>query len=349
MTAPGGLPIRLPRPTPYDLTMRDRILAVYDSLRPSERRLADYVARHGASVIRLTMPELAERAGVSQPTIARFCAALGYDGFKEFKLQFAQNVGGGTPFVHQDVEADDRPADIAGKVFDRTIATLMTVRNALSADQIEHGIKLLASARRIEFYGCGNSGIVALDIQHKFFRLGIPTTAYSDPHVFSMSAALLRPGDVAVLVSNSGRTWDMLTAATLARSSGASVLALTHSGSPLARLADVCVFSDVEEDSEVYTPMTSRICHLVLGDVLAAGVALERSDSVAAGLQRAKAHLRERRIAGADPTLPGTASVAAESATQTATHTTTPRRTTGRPTRSGGPSGKARKPSARAN
>lgn len=281
--------------------MRDRILAVYDTLRPSERRLADYVARHGASVIRLTMPELAERAGVSQPTIARFCAALGYDGFKEFKLQFAQNVGGGTPFVHQDVEASDRPADIAGKVFDRTIATLMSVRNALSADQIEHAIRLLASARRIEFYGCGNSGIVALDIQHKFFRLGIPTTAYSDSHVFSMSAALLRPGDVAVLVSNSGRTWDMLAAATLARGSGASVLALTHSGSPLAKLADVCVFSDVEEDSEVYTPMTSRICHLVLGDVLAAGVALERADSVAAGLQRAKAHLRERRIAGAEP------------------------------------------------
>ena len=111
--------------------MRDRILAFYDTLRPSERRLADYVARHGASVIRLSMPELAERAGVSQPTIARFCAALGYDGFKEFKLQFAQNVGGGTPFVHQDVQADDRPADIAGKVFDRTIATLMSVRNAL--------------------------------------------------------------------------------------------------------------------------------------------------------------------------------------------------------------------------
>lgn len=83
---------------------------------------------------------------------------------------------------------------------------------------------------------------MALDIQHKFFRLGIPTTAYSDSHVFSMSAALLRPGDVAVLVSNSGRTWDMLAAATLARSSGASVLALTHSGSPLAKLADVCVF-----------------------------------------------------------------------------------------------------------
>ncbi len=70
--------------------MRDRILAVYDTLRPSERRLADYVARHGAAVIRLSMPELAERAGVSQPTIARFCAALGYDGFREFKLQFAQ-------------------------------------------------------------------------------------------------------------------------------------------------------------------------------------------------------------------------------------------------------------------
>ena len=129
----------------------------------------------------------------------------------------------------------------------------------------------------------------------------MPTVAYSDPHVFSMSAALLAPGDVAVLVSNSGRTWDMLTAATLARGAGASVLALTHSGSPLAALADVCVFSDVEEDSEVYTPMTSRISHLVLGDVLAAGVALARADTMAGRLQRTKAHLRERRIASAEP------------------------------------------------
>lgn len=308
--------------------MRDRILAVYDTLRPSERRLADYVTRHGASVIRLSMPELAERAGVSQPTIARFCAALGYDGFREFKLQFAQNVGGGIPFVHQDVDPGDRPADIAGKIFDRTIATLMSVRNALSSDQIEHGIRLLAGARRIEFYGCGNSGIVALDIQHKFFRLGIPTVAYSDSHVFSMSAALLGPGDVAVLVSNSGRTWDMLAAATLARSSGASVLALTHSGSPLAALADVCVFSDVEEDNEVYTPMTSRISHLVLGDVLAAGVALVRAERVAPGMQRAKAHLRERRIASSAEA-PAPARKAAKAKPSRTTATTAKRAATG--------------------
>jgi RpiR family carbohydrate utilization transcriptional regulator len=131
-----------------------------------------------------------------------------------------------------------------------------------------------------------------------------------------------------VLVSNSGRTWDMLTAATLARSSGASVLALTHSGSPLARLADVCVFSDVEEDSEVYTPMTSRICHLVLGDVLAAGVALDRADSVAAGLQRAKAHLRERRIAGADPAPLGKtpAATSATTASEATSQSTKPSR-----------------------
>ena len=171
--------------------MRDRILAVYDTLRPSERRPADYVARHGASVIRLSMPELAERAGVSQPTIARFCAALGYDGFREFKLQFAQNVGGGTPScTGRQRRGPSRRHRRQG--LRPHLSTLMSVRNALSADQIEHGIRLLADARRIEFYGCGNSGIVALDLQHKFFRLGIPTTAYSDPHVFNMSAALLR-------------------------------------------------------------------------------------------------------------------------------------------------------------
>ncbi|CAH2605438.1 DNA-binding transcriptional repressor YebK (plasmid) [Rhodovastum atsumiense] len=277
--------------------MLARIEAIRDRIRPSEARLGDYVLARPHEVITLSMAEMAARAGVSEPTVARFCTALGCSGFREFKIKLAQNLAGGVPFIHQDVNPGDTPADVAGKLFDRTIATLVQARNGTSPSAIERATDLLATARRIEFYGSGNSGIVAQDIQHKFFRLGIPTVAYNDPHVFNMSALTLGPGDVAVVISNSGRTRDILESARNVLSVGASVLALTRADSPLARLASACLFADAPEDADVYSPMASRITHLVLGDILTVAVALRKGEALQKRLELAKRAVRQRREA----------------------------------------------------
>ncbi|MDR3436802.1 MurR/RpiR family transcriptional regulator [Telmatospirillum sp.] len=275
--------------------MLSRIESVYPTLRPSEQKLAEFARDRPAEIITLSMSDLAERASVSQATIARFCQAVGCSGFREFKIKLAQAVGGGAPFVHQDVTAGETPAGIIGKVFDRALTNLMQVRNALSSTAVERAVSLLATARRIEFYGAGNSGIVAADLQHKFFRLGLATVAYNDPHVYNMSALTLGRGDVVMAISNSGRTHDILEAAENARSVGAAVVALTHSNSPLARLATVALLADVSENSDLYTPMTSRLTHLTIGDVLAVGVALRRGPEIAKVLTRAKTAVLSRR------------------------------------------------------
>jgi len=275
--------------------MLARIEAVRERVRPSEAKFAAYVMGRPHEVINLSMAESASRAGVSEPTIARFCAAVGCSGFREFKLKLAQDLAGGTPFVHQDVNPDDAPAEVSGKLFDRTIATLTRMRRSVPASALEAAVELLTQAKRIEFYGSGNSGIVAQDIQHKFFRLGKPTVAYSDPHMFNMSALTLGPGDVVVAVSNSGRTVDILEAARNARSVGASVLALTRAESPLARLASVCLLADVSEDAEIFSPMTSRITHLVLGDILTVSVALRLGLPAQRGFELTKQAVLRRR------------------------------------------------------
>lgn len=275
--------------------MLSRLESLRSNLRPSEQRLAALALEKPAEVITLSMAELAERASVSQATIARFCQAAGCSGFREFKIRLAQALGGGAPFIHQDVSRDESAAGIIGKVFDRVLGSLMLVRDALSPEAVEAAILLLAGARRIEFYGSGNSGIVAADLQHKFFRQGLATAAYSDPHVYNMSAVTLTERDVAVLISNSGRTHDILEAAGNARSAGARVLAITHSHSPLARLAHLALLADVPENTDVYSPMTSRLVHLAIGDVLAVGVALRRGPDVAEILTRAKAAVLARR------------------------------------------------------
>ena len=274
----------------------DRIQAGLDRLRPSEQRVARYVLRHPNLVINLSFPDIAAQAGVSQPTVARFCTAAGFNGYRDFKLRLAQSLANGVPFVHHDVGPKDSMAEVGSKVFDRAIAALMTVRNHLDPAALERATRLLANAKRIEFYGAGNSGIVAMDAQHKFFRLGAPAIAYSDPHVHAMSASLLNAGDVVVAISGSGGTIDLLRSVEIARSAGAAVVAITASDSPLSQAATVTLLADVPEDLDVYAPMTSRLVHLAIIDVLSVGVAVMRGPGLAARLKRAKAVLTERRV-----------------------------------------------------
>jgi RpiR family carbohydrate utilization transcriptional regulator len=273
-----------------------QVEAMREQLRPSERKLADYVLEAPREVLDLAMTDFAARVGVSQPTIARFCRALGFSGFREFKIRLAQSVAGDVPTVYRDVRSDEPAAGVAAKVLDRTIGALIQVRNSLSTDSVAAAIALLADARRIEFYGAGGSGIAALDVQHKFFRLGVPSVAYSDPHTYTTSAALLGAGDVVVAISNTGRTKDILDACKSALDGGARVIAITHGNSPLARMATVGLFANVDEDTDIFSPMTSRVSHLAIGDILAVGVALARGPQLAEKLAQAKDVLEKRRV-----------------------------------------------------
>ena len=202
--------------------MLDRIRASLPSLAPAEQRVGKLVLADPRAFANLPVTELADRAHVSKPTVVRFCRSVGYDGLSDFKLKLAGSVSEGVPFIHRSVDADDKTSDIAVKVIDNTVAAFLKYRNDASSFALEHAAHALAATqktnRRIEFYGVGNSGIVAQDAQHKFFRLGVNAIAYSDGHMQVMSASMLRPGDCAVIISNSGRTRDLMDACDIAKS-----------------------------------------------------------------------------------------------------------------------------------
>jgi RpiR family carbohydrate utilization transcriptional regulator len=144
----------------------------------------------------------------------------------------------------------------------------------------------------------GNSGIVAQDAQHKFFRLGINTTAYSDGHMQVMSASILGPGDCVVVISNSGRTRDLMDAADIARKHGATTIVITASGSPLAAAGHIHLAADHPEGYDRYSPMTSRHMHLMIVDVLATCVALRIGGTkLQPLLKEMKNNLRSKRYA----------------------------------------------------
>ncbi len=284
--------------------MLERIRACLSALPPAEQRVARLVLADPRHFAHAPVGELAERAQVSKPTVVRFCRSVGYGGLADFKLRLAGSVNEGVPFVHRAVDDDDKTADIVVKVVDNAVSAMLKYRSAAAPHAFERAIDALAAAgdagRRIVFYGVGNSGIVAQDAEHKFFRLGVHASAVVDSHVQVMSATLLGPGDCAVVFSNSGRSRDLLDVAEIAQRKGATLVVVTASGSPLAHLAvaggHVLLAADHPEDWDRYSPMVSRLLHLLVVDILTTGVALRLgSPRLRPMLQEVKRALRARR------------------------------------------------------
>ena len=281
--------------------MLDRIKASLPSLAPAEQRVGKLVLSDPRAFATTPISELADRAHVSKPTIVRFCRSVGYDGLSDFKLKLAGSVSEGVPFVHRSVDADDKTADVVVKVIDNTVAAFLKYRNDASSFAIQKATDALAAAassgKRIEFFGVGNSGIVAQDAQHKFFRLGVNTIAYSDGHMQVMSASMLGPGDCVVVISNSGRTRDLMDACDVARKNGATTIVITASGSPLASAGHIHLAADHPEGYDRYSPMVSRLLHLMIIDILATCLALRIGSKLQPLLKEMKNNLRNKRYA----------------------------------------------------
>jgi glucokinase len=255
----------------------ERIRQMRDALTPAERRVADLALNHPRSIINDPIVDIARKADVSQPTVIRFCRSLGCQGLSDFKLKLATGLTGTIPVSHSQVHLGDTATDFGAKVLDNTVSAILQLREHLNFDQVERAIDLLNGARRIEFYGLGNSNIVAQDAHYKFFRFGIPTIAYGDLYMQAASAALLGKGDVIVAVSKSGRAPELLRVLDVAMQAGAKVIAITSSNTPLAKRATVALETDHIEIRESQLSMISRILHLVMIDILAVGVAIRRA------------------------------------------------------------------------
>ncbi|CAJ0815194.1 HTH-type transcriptional regulator HexR [Ralstonia wenshanensis] len=253
--------------------LRERIRAARPSLSPAERQVADWVLRQPGTVLSLPVAAIAREAGVSQPTVIRFCRSMGCHGLSDFKLRLAQG----------NVARDAAPARIASpsgtRVLQNAIDSLTTLQDRFDPRTLDAAVALVDSAHRIDLYGFGSSGVVALDTQTKFFRYGIPANAYSDPYLVSMSLNVLQAGDVVIAISKSGALPELQTAVERVRELGVRVIAVTAPGSPLAALADVVLPAGVD-DAVADRSMVARLLHLALLDALVLEVALRKGSAL---------------------------------------------------------------------
>ncbi|MDI9245770.1 MurR/RpiR family transcriptional regulator [Marinobacter sp. CHS3-4] len=267
-----------------------------ENLNKSERKVAEAILRDPSAATRYSIAALARAADVSEPTVNRFCRGFSATGFPDFKIRLAQSIATGTPYVGQNIEPDDTVGEFTDKIMLSTIANLEKARQSLEPAALSLAIDHLIQARQIHFFGMGGSAPVAMDAQHKFFRFNIPVMFYDDPLMQRMVAAGASTGDVIVLISNTGRTVESIEIAQNARASGATVIGITTPDSPLAEACTVVVGVPEPEDTEIYMPMSSRIIHLTVVDVLATGVTLKRGIDFQGHLKKIKESLKATRL-----------------------------------------------------
>ncbi|MCC3703567.1 MurR/RpiR family transcriptional regulator [Rouxiella badensis] len=274
----------------------EKILSFLDILSKSERKVAEVILASPQTAIHSSIATLAKMADVSEPTVNRFCRRLETKGFPDFKLQLAQSLANGTPYVNRNVEETDSVEAYSAKIFESTMASLEQVKNTLDISAVNRAVDLLTQAKKISFFGLGASAAVAHDAMNKFFRFNIPVIYFDDIVMQRMSCMNSGEGDVVVLISHTGRTKNLVELAHLARENDATVIAITSKDTPLAHEATLSLLLDVPEDTDVYMPMVSRLAQLTLIDVLATGFTLRRGAKFRDNLKRVKESLRDSRF-----------------------------------------------------
>ncbi|CAI8266690.1 MAG: transcriptional regulator HexR [Oceanospirillales bacterium TMED33] len=276
--------------------MLTKIKASLDQLSRSERKVAEFVLADASRVLTMSIARVAQEADVSEPTVNRFCRTFSATGFPDFKLRLAQSLASGPALTTSMVSENDTMPEIFSKLTDKAICSVQDLKSSIDIPTLERAVDLFCQARQVAFFGMGASGSVARDAQHKFFRFNVPVVAYEDGLMQRMHASAMGTGDLAVVISHTGRTRAMVEAATLAREAGASVLALTRSDTPLSRVASVTLPVNVDENTDLYIPMVSRLMQLLVLDVLVTGVAQKRGSDFQPHLARIKKAIDGTRL-----------------------------------------------------
>jgi DNA-binding MurR/RpiR family transcriptional regulator len=266
-----------------------RIQRVEATLSTAERRVAEAVRDDFEAATRLTIADLARKAGVSQPTVTRFCRSVGCASFNDFKLGLATTLTVAAAYLRSDRVFNDDVGQLAQTVMMRAATTVRETLDQLDTAAVGAAIAALAAARRIDIYGQGGGSAAMMeDAKLRLFRLGMPVSAYADSHQMRMSAATLQPGDAVLAISNSGRSKAVVEAIEIAGSFGAATVALTRPDTPLARAAAIVIPVTVPEDENILLPTPSRYAHMAVIDTIAAGIAVKLGGKAREALRRVR-------------------------------------------------------------
>lgn len=287
--------------TRSSLSILIRVRGALPSLRPAEQRVAEAVLADPAGVSERSITSLARLCRTSETTVLRFCRALGLAGYPELRIALARAAQGeeddrasGTASDGEIVETDSL-AEMVAKITYADQRSIADTGAAVDVVALAAAVDAIAKARRVDVYGVGASALVGQELHGKLHKLGVASCVWADPHAALSSAAGLGSDDVAIGISHTGTTIDVIDALRVARTRGATTIGITNfDRAPLVAQSDVVLTTAARETTFRTGAMSSRVSQLVLVDCLFTGVAMRSYDRSVSALDSARAVLRAR-------------------------------------------------------
>ncbi len=239
----------------------------YNEMGRAEKKIADWILQNPGKLIPLSISELADNCKCSEATIVRFARRLGFDGYQALKISLAREEN--TSNISENINPSDSSFEIFEKVCNDIYCSLERTKKVLSEESVAKAAEKILSANRIITLGLGNSASVAVDMSHKFLRAGCDAVAYTDNHMQAIAASHLTEGDVAIGISHSGSSRDIVDALRIAKERGASTICLTNYGkSPIIKVSDIVLQTFSDETRYSILALNSRIAQLAIVDSL---------------------------------------------------------------------------------
>lgn len=274
-----------------------RIKTHYAKFSDKEKMIADYIVENPEKIVHTSINQFAEDLGIADSTVFRFCKRIGFKGYQAMKIALASEIVTPIKDIHETINEEDDIRTVSEKVFRTNIKTLEDTLQLLGGGGFEEAVDALIKANRVEFFGSGGSGVIAMDAYHKFIRTGIPVLFNSDSHIQLMSASQLTENDVAVLVSHSGTTKDIIHVLRILKENGVKTIGITNfAKSPLSEKVDIALYTVAEETDYRSEALSSRIAQLSIIDSLYVNVMIARKEASKESLHKMRNAISVKRI-----------------------------------------------------
>ncbi len=248
-------------------------LEVYykQSATESEKEVLRFLINQTREAVEMDIHTMAKKCFCSPATIVRICKKNGFSGFKELKqaLWNDMNFSKQLMQVNLDAPSGEEIPNIVANVLNTNIMAIQNIYNLLDFDELDRIVALLLSQRYVYLYGIGASFLVAKDFQQKLERINKRTFLYEDIHLQLISSTNLEPGDVAIIVSYSGITKEIIEIAQNVKMCGGKIIAITKYGTnKLSSMSDFNLFVPMLEKPPRVGASSSRVSQLSVVDIV---------------------------------------------------------------------------------
>lgn len=270
----------------------------YNTLSPTQKQVANFILNNSEQVILLSITDLAEKCNTSETTVVRFLHKLGFKSYQVFRVRMAQEITEqSVQGVYEEITKEDSAEQIREKVILSTANSLQDLNKIIDGEVLERVIDLMISSEKILICGLGASGAVAMDAFHKFLRLGLNVSAFTDNHLMSIGCAHATPNTTVLAITHSGESRDILEAVGLAQEAHAHIVAFTsYQHSSVTKLAECVLLSSSNETKFRSDAMTSRILQLVIIDMLYVSIVLKLGRSAVRSVNKSRLAVAAKKL-----------------------------------------------------